>query len=692
MLTEQYDFLLVVVSVLVAIFASYTALDMAGRIHSIHHKGSWAWLAGGATAMGIGIWAMHFIGMLAFRLPIPLGYDLGLTILSLLIAILASGFALWRISQPTLSFKQLIVGALLMGGAIATMHYTGMAAMRMQPGIQYEPMLFTASVAIAIVASGAAIWIAYTLRKETPHVRLARGAAAVVMGAAIVGMHYTGMASAQFPLGSICTSASDGIGPGWLAIIVIIMALAALTIALLTSIYDSRLESQTAKLARSLAEVNEELTHQALHDNLTKLANRSLLEDRLEQMLHKAIREKLRFALMFIDLDGFKTINDSLGHHVGDLLLKEVARRFRQNIRAQDTVARLGGDEFVVLLEIDEPEDAAPVADKLVTLINERFQIGAHDLGISASIGIAIYPEDGNNSHDLLINADAAMYHTKSGGRNGYRFFETSMNTNAHNQLQTMQDLRMALKHKEFRLHYQPKHNAATGEITGAEALLRWQHPKLGMVPPNDFIPLAEKSGLIVPIGEWVLDEACRQMRIWHEQGHEHWKVAVNLSAMQFAHDHLVELVRTTLERHNLPAQCLILEVTESTAMHDVEASLVILNKLNDLGIDISIDDFGTGYSSLLYLKRMPARELKIDRGFISDLAQGSDDAAIVSAIIALGRSLNLHIVAEGVETEKQQDFLKALGCNSLQGYFLGRPVPPEQFNVLSDTTTPVVR
>ncbi|HWU97839.1 MAG TPA: EAL domain-containing protein [Oxalicibacterium sp.] len=683
MFVAQYDYLLVLVSFTVAILASYTALDMAGRINSIHHKGSFAWLGGGAIAMGIGIWSMHFIGMLAFRLPIPLGYDIRITLGSLAMAILASGFALWRVSQASLSPRQLLASALPMGLAIAAMHYTGMQALQMRPGIDYDPILFSVSILIAVAASGAALWIAFKLRKDVPHVRLARGGAAVVMGAAIVGMHYTGMAAAGFPVGSICMAASEGVSPGWLAIVIVVVTLAVLAITLLTSVLDSRLESQTAKLARSLAEVNEELMHQALHDNLTKLANRSLLEDRLNQMLYKAQRMQVRFALMFIDLDGFKAINDSLGHHIGDLLLIEVANRFRSNIRAQDTVARLGGDEFVVLIEIDEPEDAAPVADKLVNLINERFHIESHDLGVSASVGVAVYPEDGATGHDLLIHADAAMYHTKSAGRNGYRFFEASMNTNAHNQLQTMQDLRLALDNNEFLLHYQPKHNAATGKVIGAEALLRWQHPKHGIVAPGDFIPLAEKSGLIVQIGEWVLNEACRQMRIWHDDGHPEWKVAVNLSAMQFAYDHLIELVQNTLKRHQLPPHCLILEVTESTAMHDVEASLDILNRLTDLGIDISIDDFGTGYSSLLYLKRMPARELKIDRGFIKDLAEGSDDASIVSAIIALGHSLNLHVVAEGVETEKQQEFLTALGCNSLQGFFLGRPVPPEQFAVV---------
>ncbi|RQO36176.1 hypothetical protein DBR37_07565 [Herminiimonas sp. KBW02] len=680
MLTAHYDSLLVLISLLVAILASYTALDMAGRINSASDKGAALWLVGGAIAMGIGIWSMHFIGMLSFNLPIALGYDLGITILSLLIAIIASGFALWRISQPELPFPKLLSSAVLMGVAIAAMHYTGMAAMRMTPGIEYDPWLFTLSILIAISASGAALWIAFRLRRNTPNVGRLRAMAAIVMGVAIIGMHYTGMAAASFPLGSICSAAIAGVSPGWLAIVVIVTTLAVLAIALLTSVLDARLDSQTGKLVRSLALANQELTKQALQDNLTKLPNRTLLEDRLDQMVHKAVREQGRFALMFIDLDGFKAINDSLGHHIGDLLLIDVAQRIRDNIRAQDTAARLGGDEFVMLIEVKEPEDAASVADKLCTTLSLPFAIAQYNLGISASIGIAVYPEDGKTRHDLLVHADAAMYHTKSTGRNGYHFFESSMNINAHNQLQVIQDLRTALERKEFRLHYQPKFNTTDGVVVGAEALLRWQHPVRGIIAPADFIGLAEKTGLIVPIGEWVLDEACRQMRKWYDEGYQEWKMAVNLSSVQFSNDNLVEMVKETLERNNLPATSLMLEVTESTAMHNVEASLTILEQLVNLGVEISIDDFGTGYSSLLYLKRLPATELKIDRGFIRDLAQGTDDASIVSAIVALGRSLNLRIVAEGVETEKQQEFLTTLGCDTLQGYFMGHPMASEQF------------
>jgi len=306
--------------------------------------------------------------------------------------------------------------------------------------------------------------------------------------------------------------------------------------------------------------------------------------------------------------------------------------------------------------------------------------VAEHELQISASVGIAMFPGNGNSPQELLMNADAAMYHAKGMGKNGYSFFDVSMNTNARKQLQLLQDLRNALEQGQFRLHYQPKFDAVSGLAVGAEALLRWEHPQQGLLMPATFIALAEKTGLIIPIGEWVLDEACRQMSQWYAQGYEHWRIAVNLSALQFCHAGLVNSVAAALERHQLPANSLTLEITETTAMSDADASMKVLQQLSDMGVDLSIDDFGTGYSSLMYLKRLPANELKIDRGFVRDLEHDSDDAAIVSAIVALGQALDLRIVAEGVETDAQQNFLTRLGCDSLQGYLLGHPLPADSF------------
>ncbi|WP_285423887.1 bifunctional diguanylate cyclase/phosphodiesterase [Pseudomonas sp. efr-133-TYG-103a] len=680
MLIGQYTFSLVLISVLVAILASYTALDLVGRIGSATGKAVMMWIGGGALSMGIGIWSMHFIGMLAFQLPIDLGFDLGLTLLSLLIGILSSGFALWLVSHERVPVLHILFGALLMGLGISAMHYTGMAALRMQPGIDYDPTLFGVSLLIAVGASAAALCIALRLRRQTPYVRLARGGAAIIMGFAIVGMHYTGMAAAGFPDGSVCGAALTGLRTDGLDKLVLVTSLAVLSITLLTSVLDARMEARTAALSQSLSEANRELTQLALHDTLTGLPNRILLADRIEQAMRKVDAHGGMFAVMFMDLDGFKPVNDAFGHHVGDQLLREVALRMRENFHRHDTLARIGGDEFVLLVELEELDDVATVAARQVSLVARPFSVQDHDLQVTVSIGISLYPGNGQSQQELLMNADAAMYHAKSAGKNGYSFFDASMNTNARNQLQLLQDLRAGLREGQFCLHYQPKFSAGTREPVGAEALVRWNHPQHGLLMPDKFIGLAEKTGLIINIGEWVLNEACRQMRVWYDGGFSHWRIAVNLSALQFCHAGLVDTVARALATHGLPANCLTLEITETTAMNDADASMTVLQKLSDMGVDLSIDDFGTGYSSLMYLKRLPANELKIDRGFVRDLEHDSDDAAIVSAIVALGQALNLRIVAEGVETASQQSFLTRLGCDSLQGYLLGHPLPADRF------------
>ncbi len=691
MLIGHYNSVLVLFSVLVAILASYTALAMAARITATQGRSARWWLAGGAFAMGTGIWSMHFIGMLALSLPMPMGYDPWITLLSLVIALASSAFALWLVCREELPWPRLSGGALLMGAGVAGMHYTGMAAMRMTPGIQYTPPLVILSLLIAVGASGAALWMAFRLRKDSTRIKLFRAGAAVVMGFAIAGMHYTEMAAEYYQPGSHCGVIDTGIDNDWLALLIIITTLAGLSIALIVSVLDARLASRTAALAASLAEANHELTHLAMHDSLTKLPNRILLEDRLHQATENAKRYHGLFSLLFLDLDGFKAVNDSFGHSVGDRLLVEVAQRIRACIRARDTIARIGGDEFVILLDAEEPASAAVVADKLVTTIRQPFMIGELELRVSASIGIAIYP-GADGRRDLLKDADAAMYHAKEMGRNCYCFFETSMNADAQEQLQLLHDLHLALERHELVLHYQPKFDAASRKLMGAEALVRWKHSTRGLIPPNDFIPMAEKSGLIVPIGEWVLDEACRQMSEWRRFGSNNWTIAVNLSPLQFGHPGLIPMVLDTLQRHAMEPRCLTLEVTESTAMRDVDASMAVLQQIYSMGVNISIDDFGTGYSSLLHLKRLPASELKIDRAFVHGVAKDGEDAAIVSAIVALGKTLNLKVVAEGVETTWQQEFLTRLGCDSLQGFLLGRPMPAEQFiEALSQQDIPTI-
>ncbi len=375
MVAATYSPALVFISLCVAILASYTALDLTGRIATARGRTAYLWMGGGALAMGFGVWSMHFIGMLALELPLELGYDLGLTLWSLLVAILSCGFALWLVSQPSLPALQLLLGALIMGAGISAMHYSGMAALKMQPGIDYDPTLFGLSLVIAVGASAAALSIAFRLRKQTPYVRLIRGGASVVMGLAIVGMHYTGMAAANFPVGSFCGALVDGLSGKGLDNLVLVSSLAVLVIALLTSIFDARLDARTAALADSLTLANEELTQLALHDTLTGLPNRILLADRISQAMAKVAEQGGCFSLMFIDLDGFKPVNDAFGHHVGDRLLREVALRLREQLRSQDTLARIGGDEFVLLVRLTGPDDAPQVATRQVSLLAKSFRV-----------------------------------------------------------------------------------------------------------------------------------------------------------------------------------------------------------------------------------------------------------------------------------------------------------------------------
>lgn len=684
MLVTSYDSFIVIVSILVAMLASFTALDMAGRVATSTGKAAIIWLLGGGFSMGIGIWAMHFIGMLSMSMDMVMSYSPTFTAISAAIAVCASIFALWLVCQGELPMRRLIGGALIMGTGVAAMHYTGMAALMFSPGIVWNWGWVAVSIVIALVASGAALWLAFNLREGTSNrVTVLRLGASVVMGFAIAGMHYTGMMAAKFPLHGHPTH--EGVNSNWLAILVTVVTIAILGITLLVSMLDARMQARTSILASSLAEANRELAQLALHDNLTRLPNRILLEDRLEQAINKANRERTHFALMFMDLDGFKAVNDAFGHHIGDNLLIGVTERMSQQMEGYYTLARLGGDEFVLLIEINDPNDAAAVADNLVKAVDRPFDISRYELVVSLSIGIAVYPGDGIDERELMFNADAAMYHTKNNGRNGYTFFQPSMNMLAQSQLQLNNDLWHALDNNELRLFYQPKYCAPRGPILGFEALLRWEHPARGLLTPDHFLPMAEKTGMIVSIGNWVINEACRQLRQWHLQGHPHWSVAVNLSSLQFEQSNLVETVTEALAKHEIPPELLTLEVTETTAMRDPDESVRILTELTKLGVKASIDDFGTGYSSLLYLKRLPASELKIDRAFVNELQHHSEDATIVSAIVALAQSLQLKVVAEGVETAEQQAFLTGLGCNTLQGYLLGKPIPPERISELDN-------
>ena len=424
----------------------------------------------------------------------------------------------------------------------------------------------------------------------------------------------------------------------------------------------------------------ERVQYLAYYDALTGLPNRTLLRDRLSKALASARRQKDKVALLFLDLDRFKNINDSLGHPLGDLLLQDVAERLRRWAREQDTVARLGGDEFLIALtRIKDVADAAVAAERMVNAMTAEFVVQGHSLNISCSLGISIFPEHGTDGETLIKNADAAMYCAKDNGRNNFRFFTEDMNAQVVERLTLESSLRLALDKKELFLVYQPQMDIATGRITGLEALLRWQHPELGLVPPDKFIRIAENSGLIMPIGEWVLRTACSQARKWQDGGLLAVPVAVNVSAVQFRQEGFCELIRKVLHETGLAPQYLELELTESLLLSNADVTSSVLQELKAMGLTLAIDDFGTGYSSLSYLKHFPVSKLKIDRSFIRDVAVNPDDAAITTAIIRMAKSLNLKVIAEGVEDEAQMSFLGALHCDEIQGYYFSKPLSTDQ-------------
>jgi diguanylate cyclase (GGDEF)-like protein/PAS domain S-box-containing protein len=433
-----------------------------------------------------------------------------------------------------------------------------------------------------------------------------------------------------------------------------------------------------------------QMAHSAQHDFLTGLPNRMLLNDRLSHAIALAPRHMNKVAVLFLDLDGFKHINDSLGHPIGDKLLQSIAKRLLDCVRGADTVSRQGGDEFVVLLsEVQQAEQAAITARRMLHAVAQPHSIDQHDLHVTTSIGVSVYPDDGMDAETLIKNADTAMYQAKENGRQSYQFFTPAMNARAVERQSIEESLRRALERHEFALHYQPKINLRTGKITGAEALLRWTHPIRGSVSPAQFIPVAEDCGLIVPIGNWVLREACKQARAWVDEGLPLATMAVNISAIEFRNENFLDGVLAILKDTRLDPRYLELELTESVLMKGAESTASILKTLKDRGVQLAVDDFGTGYSSLSYLRKFPIDALKIDQSFVHEITTSPGETTIVTAVISMGRSLKLRVVAEGVETQEDLAFLRAHQCEEAQGYYFSRPVPAQQFAMLLKTGIP---
>ncbi|MFT3931621.1 MAG: EAL domain-containing protein [Spongiibacteraceae bacterium] len=791
-ITEQHDLRLVFLAGLICLFATYTTFSLTDRARNANPKSRSSWLAAAGIALGCGVWATHFVAMLAYHPHTHMTYDWDRTILSIVIAIFSSGFGL-AIARRN-DIVSALVGGLIVGGGIGAMHYVGMAAVNTSGTLRYDTMLVFASLAVGAILAAVSTLIYQRHSDWIGHL-----CAATVLTLSICGLHFTGMTALTVIADPNMPMEAQAIESSLLSIAIAAVTILILTLSLIGSLIDQHLASRSAQEAnrlrtsearfRQLADATFEgvvihfngsvidansamcrmlgrsldslagcsvfdfihadslprvqdrlespsdtaleidllhadgspipveilgqaidhqgnearvvavrdlrdrksserrIRHMAHHDMLTGLPNRILFHDRLHQALALAQRNGQNVAVLCLDLDRFKNVNDLLGHHGGDQLLKSVAERLIESVRAHDTVARLSGDEFAIIqIDAVQPESAGLLAERIIEAIGQPFKLEGQQMLIGTSIGIALYPNDGADGEALVRSADTALYRAKESGRRTFRFFESEMDLQRQERSKLEQELRAALTEgNQLELYYQPLYDCESSVITGCEALVRWRHPTRGQISPADFIPLAEESGLIVPLGKWVLATACRAAAQWPE----HMRVAVNLSPAQFRHAELTRDVLATLQQANLPAHRLELEITEGVLIEDTEHTLATLKALKSHGIRISLDDFGTGYSSLSYLQRFPFDKIKIDRSFVWQMENNTDSMAIVRAVIALGHSLRIAVTAEGVENAEQLSLLQSENCDQVQGFYLGRPQPHSEFEKLLNKLEP---
>lgn len=683
MLHVSWDPVLIGISFVVAFIASFIALDSAGKVAISSRRESTFWRLSGGATLGMGIWSMHFIGMLAMKMSMPINYHFSLTAFSFLIALISATLAInIAISGQTLSTRRLIVATSLLSTGVVTMHYVGMVAIVEHVAIRWQFSLILLSVVIAIIALGIGLWLAFHLRQNTRRALINRLIAALVMALAIASMHYTGMGAATFT--HFGHTAHDGLSTLELSIWVCAVTLVILGIMLVISMVDSQL--RTSRLADNLHQLNCQLEHQVHFDALTGLANRTQIDVCLQTCLRHSKLYQQHFALVFIDLDRFKIVNDTWGHHIGDQLLISSTQRIYSCLDDTMTLARLGGDEFILLVPNSNREAISVLMTRIASAVKEPFTLFGHTIRVSLSAGSSLYPEHGSTLHELKVKADTAMYHVKQAGRNGWAIYTPEMEAIADTPPTFLQELSQALERNQFELWYQPKYTAGDRSLTGFEALLRWHHPERGILLPAEFLPALEETGLIIPVGTWVLQQACGQLYQWKSQGHTEWTLAVNLSPAQFEQPDIVDIVCNALAQYQLSPAHLTLELTESTALKNLKRSVEVLNAFADLGITVSIDDFGTGYSNILMLKSLPARELKIDRIFVKDISENDKNTKIVSTIIDIAHSMNMRVVAEGIETQEQETLLTQMGCGVLQGFLYAKPLPAHKIYELIQT------
>ena len=652
-----------------ALFAAYAALDLSRGVLSAHRPTAMRALAGAALALATGVCATHFIALAHSGLPAVMHFHawsvFGTLVLAYIGSLLGIGLAVDRLRRPARG----IAGAVVLGAFLCAVPLLLLLSVDLHPGLRWHDPGPWLAGAVPLVAGVALAWYAFSRcrRPATRHTLAWQALAAVPLGTAIVAANALVTRWVAVPWDAVSPAAAGTVSGDTLFALATLAVPSLIALLLLSSILESQFKA-------ALRRAREELQVAAQTDPLTGLPNRAMFETWLLRATTRADRQKQRVALLFINLDGLKTVNESLGQAAGDAVLCEMGKRLRALTGTRDIVARAGGDEFLMVLEgHPDPGQAMAMAARLMKVLNEPCVVEQRELTMSCSVGVAMYPDHGDQAK-LIPHAAAAMHSAKRNGGGNQVMFDPRMVAGAREQVDLLRDLRRAIQHHELELYYQPKIHAPSGQITGAEALMRWHHPQRGMVGPHIFIPLAEKFGLINALGNWLIEDVCRQIRTWRDGGLR-MRVAINLSVHQLRQEDLVDRIVEALHRHRVEPGLLTCEITESAAMEDTRTTLQVIERLSAAGVHLSIDDFGTGYSSLSYLRQLAAEELKIDRSFVMDLESSADARAIVDAVVKLAQALGLKVVAEGVETEAQQKILRTLGCDELQGFLFAKPM-----------------
>jgi diguanylate cyclase (GGDEF)-like protein len=659
----------------IAVFSAFMMVEIIRRIRTADHEIAAGWLIGGALCVGTGVWAEHFVGLLSLDLPIHIGFNAKITFLSWCPAVLVMAMVIGLLTRPLAPWSWRACGVLAISSGLIVMHYLGVASLSITPGIVWSGVHVWRSLTLALVG-GVLASVALRLALDSPKTLTFQRklTAALACGLLLRSVQWAVLTAADIPVGAQSTAA-DQLSGAALADLVTAVTLLLFVVARMTSSLENRMRQQNDRLAHTLKDATSEIESSLYRDALTQLPNRQGFESQLATATQCCDEFGQALSVLYINLDGFKIVNDSFGHAAGDNLLQQAAARLGGLIRRDDLLGRAGGDEFLLLLNgTQDTGVVSQLAQRVSESLKHPFVLDGHEIELSCSIGVVLYPQDGPFD-TLVARANAAMQTAKRTGGAAHCFFEPSMQESSADQIDLQRDLRHAIANHQLMLYYQPKRDARSGEVSGAEALLRWKHPARGMVSPVEFIPVAERFGLIGTLGNWVIDEACRQIRAWLDQGLR-MPVAINLSVHQLRQPDLQARIRRALSTHRVVPELLICEITESVAMENTQASMRVFEQLASIGVQLSIDDFGTGYSSLSYLRKLPARQLKIDRSFVQDLDKSPDARAIVEAVVRLAHALGLHVVAEGVETRAQQDILLELDCDELQGFLLARPMP----------------